>query len=43
MSPEETVSMLFLGIDRLKIDFRPIFGMAAELFTYLGIACTCYN
>ena len=42
MSADETVSMLFKGINSLTIDFQPIFNMAAELFTHLGIACTCY-
>jgi hypothetical protein len=40
--PAEVVSTLFLGIDRNTINFTPIFNMAAELFTHLGIACTLY-
>ena len=32
-----------LEIDCDKIDFTPIFEMAADLFTYLGVACMCYQ
>ena len=31
---------LFNGIIREDVDFDPIFEMADELFTHLGIACT---
>jgi hypothetical protein len=30
---------LFQGIDRNDVDFTPVFDMAAEYFTHLGIAC----
>jgi hypothetical protein len=40
LSPEKSLALLFEGIDSKTVDFTPIFKMAAELFTHLGIACT---
>jgi hypothetical protein len=38
--PSSQSSMvLFQGIDRKDVDFKPVFDMAAEYFTHLGIAC----
>jgi hypothetical protein len=38
--PSNQSSMaLFQGTDRNDIDFTPVFDMAAEYFTHLGIAC----
>lgn len=41
-SQEETLTLLFEGIDPETVDFKFVFKFAAELFTHLGIACTCY-
>jgi len=38
-SPNQTELKLFEGLDRDAIDFDPIFALAAELFTHLGVAC----
>ncbi|KAF5374130.1 hypothetical protein D9615_008842 [Tricholomella constricta] len=35
---DEAPAMLFEGVDRNDVDFEPIFKMAAEYFTHLGIA-----
>ena len=35
--------VLFQGIDRNHVDFLPVFDMAAEYFTHLGIACKRTN
>ena len=37
-SETHTETVLFMDIDRSSVDFDPIFKMAAELFTHLGIA-----
>jgi hypothetical protein len=37
VSPEKS---LFEGVKREEIDFTPLFKMAAEYFTHLGVACT---
>lgn len=31
--------LLFEGVDRKTIDFHPVFQLAAELMTHLGVAC----
>ena len=38
-SPNQTELKLFEGLDQDAIDFDPIFALAAELFTHLGVAC----
>jgi len=38
ISSQQTLAVLFEGIGREEIDFEPIFNMAAELFTHLGVA-----
>lgn len=38
-SQDETIDSLFDGVDRKTIDFRPVFDLATELMTYLGVAC----
>jgi hypothetical protein len=38
-SSEETELLLFEGVDRNTIQFDPVFELAAELFTHLGVAC----
>jgi hypothetical protein len=37
----QSSTVLFQGIDRNDADFTPVFDMAAEYFTHLGIACKC--
>ena len=39
---EVLMKTLFNGIIREDVDFDPIFEMADELFTHLGIACTLF-
>jgi hypothetical protein len=40
--PSDQSSMvIFQGLDRNRIDFTPVFDMAAEYFTHLGIARKC--
>lgn len=39
-SPDESVNLLFEGLNRETIDFQPVFHFATELMTYLGVACT---
>jgi len=38
ISEQQTLAVLFRGIDRKKINFEPIFKMAAEFLTHLGVA-----
>lgn len=37
-SPEETEDLLFDGVERTTVDFGPVFGLAADLFTHIGLA-----
>jgi hypothetical protein len=37
--PDQSSAVLFHGIDPDDVDFKPVFDMAAEFFTHLGIAC----
>lgn len=43
ISQEETVKILFEGIDPKDVDFSFLFDFSAELLVHLGIACTCYD
>ena len=43
LSPYHSETLLFEGINRNLVFFDPIFKMASELFTHLGVACeSCY-
>jgi hypothetical protein len=43
LSPLHSEALLFEGIIRKSVVFDPIFHMASELFTHLGVACeSCY-
>ncbi len=43
LSPNHSETLLFEGINRDSVNFDPIFKMAAEIFTHLGIASeSCY-
>ena len=37
------MKILFEGVDRKDVDFSAVFAFAAEVFTHLVIACTCYD
>lgn len=43
ISQEETVKILFEGINPNDVDFSFLFDFSAELLAHLGIACTCYD
>jgi len=43
LSRHHSETLLFEGTNRDSVNLDPIFEMAAELFTHLGIACeSCY-
>ncbi|KAG6811476.1 hypothetical protein H0H92_007248 [Tricholoma furcatifolium] len=37
-SPDDTVHTLFFDVDARTVDFGPVFGLAADLFTHIGLA-----
>ena len=41
VSPEEFVTALLRRLQLREIVFQPVFNMAAEYFTHLGVACEC--
>jgi hypothetical protein len=41
VSSRESVKALLEGLELKEINFQPVFGMAAEYFTHLGVACEC--
>jgi len=41
VSQEETVKVIFEGIDPKDVGFSFVFDLAAKLLTHLGVACTC--
>jgi hypothetical protein len=38
-SASKSEELLFEGVDRETIDFKPIFKLAAEFMTYLAVVC----
>jgi hypothetical protein len=41
VSPKESVNILLEGLELKEVNFQPVFNMAAEYFTHLGVACEC--
>lgn len=39
MSAQMSFDVLFRGSDPQNVNFKPVFDMAAEFFTHLGVAC----
>lgn len=40
LEQSELDALLYDGVDQDEINYAPIFELAAELFTHLGIECT---
>lgn len=40
LEQSELDALLYDGVDQDEINYAPIFELAAELFTHLGIGCT---
>jgi hypothetical protein len=40
-SPNQSELTLLEGVDKENINFSPIFELAVELFTHLGVVCMC--